>query len=617
MNIIVRGRPLTRQLAPCWTAASSRPRVYSVATNTTATTATATTNTTSDRAKPLIFDNRGPSLQDFILNAQLKSNEATELETAAVSPEAIPYLEPPSQAIGAGSKYYIEIYGCQMNFNDTEVLIAVMNKAGYIRTEAIDEANVVFLVTCSIRDNAEKKIWQRLKALKHLKTVKNKNQPILTPPLVGVLGCMAERLKGELLEKEKLVDIVCGPDAYRTVPHLLSMTQEMHRGVANVMLSVDETYADIMPVRLDQNSKSAYISIMRGCNNMCAFCVVPFTRGTERSRSIDSIVAEVQALNDQGVKEVTLLGQNVNSYRDTSTMAMSITSNTGSQLSNEGFRTIYRRKEGGLRFTELLDKVSLINPNMRFRFTSPHPKDFPMDLLQLIAERPNICSSLHLPAQSGNTDMLLRMRRGYSREAYLELVNTARSIIPDVTLSSDFITGFCDETEQEHRDTVTLMEQVKFDTAYMFAYSMREKTHAHRRMKDNVPEPTKLQRLAEIIKVFHEEARKKNIARVGRRELVLIDGISKRDAHRLRGRTDGNHKVIFDQVAIPDKLSTIMTTTEHTPLVVPQPGDYVEVVTTSATSTSFQGVAVARTNLVLFNQEQQRQQQQPQSSPYT
>ncbi|KAI8055836.1 hypothetical protein BDF22DRAFT_741130 [Syncephalis plumigaleata] len=547
-----------------------------------------TTPTTNQRETPLVFDNRGPSLHDFIRNSQLNSQTHSELAGTAM-PETVPYLEPPSQIIGAGAKYYIEVYGCQMNFNDTEVLMAVMNKAGYQRTEQLEDANIVFLVTCSIRDNAEKKIWQRLKGLKHLKTGKNRDRP----PVIGVLGVMyGERLKGELLEKEKLVDIVCGPDAYR-------MTQEMNRGIANVMLSADETYADIMPVRLDQNSKSAYISIMRGCNNMCAFCVVPFTRGTERSRSITSIMAEVQALSEQGVKEVTLLGQNVNSYRDTSEIALGMSTNSGNQLSNEGFRTIYRRKEGGLRFTELLDKVSQVNPNMRFRFTSPHPKDFPLDLLQLIAERPNICSSLHLPAQSGSTSMLSRMRRGYSREAYLSLIDTTRSIIPDVTLSSDFITGFCDETEEEHRDTVTLMEQVKFDVAYMFAYSMREKTHAHRRMKDNIPEDVKSRRLAEIISTFHEEAHKRNMARVGqKRELVLVDGPSKRDVNRLRGRTDGNHKVIFDQMAILDKLSDMPGT-----LVVPQPGDYVEVVTTSATSTSFQGVPLARTNLVKFNQE--------------
>ncbi|RKP24389.1 CDK5 regulatory subunit-associated protein 1, partial [Syncephalis pseudoplumigaleata] len=551
------------------------------------------------RESPLVFDNRGPSQHDFIRESQLN----TLPPSATTQPDTVPYLEPPSHVIGAGAKYYIEVYGCQMNFNDTEVLMAVMNEAGYTRTKLLDEANIVFLVTCSIRENAEKKIWQRLRELKHLKTGKNRDRP----PLIGVLGCMAERLKGELLEKEKLVDVVCGPDAYRrTVPHLLSMTQEMNRGIANVMLSADETYADIMPVRLDQNSTSAYISIMRGCNNMCAFCVVPFTRGTERSRSIDSILAEVQALSEQGVKEVTLLGQNVNSYRDTSTLALSMSTNSGSTLSNDGFRTIYRRKEGGLRFTELLDKVSRVNPNMRFRFTSPHPKDFPVDLLQLIADRPNICANLHLPAQSGSTTTLARMRRGYSREAqvstrahYLALVDTVRATIPNVTLSSDFITGFCDETEEEHRDTVSLMAQVGFDMAYMFAYSMREKTHAHRRMKDNVPEDVKLRRLSEIIGTFHEAAHKNNRARVGQqRELVLVDGTSRRDAHRLRGRTDGNHKVIFDQVAIPDRLSS-----EPGAHVIPQPGDYVEVITTDATSTSFQGIPLARTDLVTFHKE--------------
>ncbi|RKP06888.1 hypothetical protein THASP1DRAFT_31300 [Thamnocephalis sphaerospora] len=538
--------------------------------------------------KPIVFGNRGPSLQDFLLDAQLKKKAVD-----AVAAESVPYLEQPSPAIGAGSKYYVEVYGCQMNFNDTEVLVSVMDTAGYVRTHTLEEANVIFLVTCSIRDNAEKKIWQRLSSLKRLKTGKHRDRA----PLVGVLGCMAERLKGQLLEKDKIVDVVCGPDAYRSVPHLLSMTQEEKRGVANVMLSADETYADIMPVRLDPNSVSAYISIMRGCNNMCAFCVVPFTRGNERSRPIDSIIAEVRALSEQGVKEITLLGQNVNSYRDTSPAALEMTSGIGDALSNSGFRTIYRRKEGGLRFAELLDKVSMVDPNIRIRFTSPHPKDFPLDLVQLIAERPNVCANLHLPAQSGSTDMLARMRRGYSREAYLELIDTIKKTIPNVSLSSDFITGFCDETEAEHQDTVSLMEQVQYDMAYMFAYSMREKTHAHRRMQDNVPEAVKLRRLSEIIDVFQRGARAKNAARVGQRELVLIDGVSKRDPSRLRGRTDGNHKVILENAAVLDKLSGADT---KVPMRI---GDYVEVVTTSATSSTFQGTPLARTDLATYYRE--------------
>ncbi|CAO0799221.1 unnamed protein product [Mucor circinelloides] len=404
---------------------------------------------------------------------------------------------------------------------------------------------------------------------------------------------MAERLKTKLLEQDRLVDIVCGPDGYRSIPHLISLAEEEEytEGVANVMLSADETYADVMPMRLDTSNASGWVSIMRGCNNMCSFCIVPFTRGNERSRPIDSILDEVRYLNDQGVKEVTVLGQNVNSYRDESESKYFMSGNgVGSGLSNSGFNTIYKRKDGGRRFTELLDHVSLINPEMRIRFTSPHPKDFPTDLLHLIASRPNLCNSIHLPIQSGSNTVLERMRRGYTREAYLSLVEEMRKIIPDVWISSDFITGFCGETEAEHRDTVSLMEQVKYDTAFMFAYSMREKTHAHRRYKDDVADSDKARRLQEIVATFHAQASKKNQGLIGSRQLVLIDSDRPKTKNgietKVSGRTDGGHKV-FVQEPQPGDSSL-------------KKGDYVEVDIKHATSASLTGHFIQHSGIQQF-----------------
>ncbi|ORX92501.1 tRNA-I(6)A37 thiotransferase enzyme MiaB [Basidiobolus meristosporus CBS 931.73] len=528
------------------------------------------------KKKILVFDNKSPNLQDFI---RASSNQLSGATVNIPQPEAVPYL--PQVNYGAGSKYFIEVYGCQMNVNDTEILMGILNQAGYSRTHELEDADVIFLVTCSIRENAENKIYQRLNYFKHLKTKKRPTRP----PLVGVLGCMAERLKGKLLEQEKVVDIVCGPDAYRSIPHLISMAETSIQQVANVILSADETYADIMPVRLNDNSVSVHLSIMRGCNNMCSYCIVPFTRGTERSRPIDSIVDEVRKLSDQGIKEVILLGQNVNSYRDTSESKIFATSTIGQDLSR-GFKTIYKRKEGGRRFAELIDRVSEIDPEMRIRFTSPHPKDFPDDLLWLIKEKPNVCSNIHMPAQSGNTEVLDRMRRGYSREAYLDLVSRIRGVIPGVTLSSDFITGFCHETEEEHRDTVTLMEQVKYDMAYMFAYSMREKTHAHRKMIDDVPDDVKSRRLQEIIETFHRNAREKNQALIGKPQLVLVEGTTKRNANMLQGRDDGNHKVFIEIPAGQDMNI--------------KPGDYVKVITQAASATSLSALAVEKTTLAEY-----------------
>ncbi|KAG1613006.1 hypothetical protein G6F46_008054 [Rhizopus delemar] len=528
--------------------------------------------------KRLIFDNKSPSFSDFLASTHKKN---IPIDPALAQPDRIPYLQAHTENLGKGKKFYILVFGCPMNVNDTEILNAIMTKTGYERTSDIDQAHVVFLVTCAIRDNAEVRIWERLKYLRHYKTKIN----VDSPPIVGVLGCMAERLKSKLLEEDRLVDIVCGPDGYRSIPHLISLAEDEYEGgVANVMLSADETYADVMPMRLDTDNVSGWVSIMRGCNNMCAFCIVPFTRGNERSRPMDSILDEVRYLSDQGVKEVTVLGQNVNSYRDTSESKYFMPSkNIGSDLSNPGFKTIYKRKEGGRRFTELLDKVSQIDPEMRIRFTSPHPKDFPTDLLHLIAERPNICNSIHLPIQSGSNTVLERMRRGYTREAYFDLVEQMRKIIPDVWISSDFITGFCGETEQEHKDTVDLMERVKYDMAFMFAYSMREKTHAHRKYVDNVEETIKNKRLQEIVSTFHREASIKNQNLIGSTHLVLIDSDKPKTKYGIEtkssGRTDGGHKVFVQS----DK-----------PL---KKGDYVQVKIQYATSASLTGSALGLSSI--------------------
>ncbi|KAJ1724787.1 hypothetical protein LPJ53_000994 [Coemansia erecta] len=531
------------------------------------------------RRRHLVFNNRtGPSLQHFL--AQPLGTQPTGASSA--EPEMVPYM-PTVSDWGEGRKYYVEVYGCQMNVSDTEILMSVLNKAGYQRTMALDDADVIFLMTCAIREKAEDRIWSRLAFLKTLKTKARPDRP----PMVGVLGCMAERLKERLLESDRLVDVVCGPDAYRSLPRLLSLRAMSADGVANVMLSADETYADITPVRLDANRVSVHLSVMRGCNNMCSFCIVPFTRGTERSRDIDSIVDEVRRLSRQGVREVTLLGQNVNSYRDTSASAAfgDSAGGGGSDLSR-GFSTIYRRKDGGRRFAELLHRVAQVDAEMRVRFTSPHPKDFPDELLQVIRDSPNVCRTIHLPLQSGSTACLQRMRRGYSRDAFLELARHIRSVIPDVALTTDVIAGFCGETEAEHRDTVDVMRTVGFDNAFMFAYSMRERTHAHRRLQDDVPADVKGRRLAEIIDAFHETARARNQRLVGSHGLVLYEGLSKKRA-RPFGSDDYGHKVFLD---VP-------------PGMLLAPGDYVRVRIDGASSASLTAAAIEKTTLARHYRE--------------
>lgn len=444
-------------------------------------------------------------------------------------------------------KFYIESYGCAMNFADSEIVNSILMENGNDPVEQPELADIILLNTCSIRDNAETKIWNRLKFFRSIKR-QNKN---LT---VGVLGCMAERVRERFLEREKLVDLVVGPDAYRQIPQLLEEVESGQKAV-NVMLSLEETYADITPVRLGGNGVSAFVSIMRGCDNMCSFCVVPFTRGRERSRATDSILDEIKQLSDQGYKEVTVLGQNVNSFND-----------------------------NGTRFADLMYKASLVDPEMRLRFSTSHPKDFPDELLHIINEQKNICNYIHIPAQSGNNEVLRRMRRPYTREQYLALLDNMRNIIPGVTLSTDIITGFCGETEEEHQDTLSLIDTVKFDMAYLFAYSERERTLAHRKFEDDVPSDVKQRRLQEIIDVHRAGAHERNQAEIGKRHLVLAENFSKRSDHQLSGRTDTGKVVIIDKKSY-------------------KPGDYLEVIINDASSATLFGEAVKLSSIREFEPE--------------
>lgn len=358
-----------------------------------------------------------------------------------------PASETSAGGIQSRGRIYHETYGCQMNINDMEIVLSIMKYAGYDEVVDVPEsAEIIFINTCAIRDNAEHKVWQRLNYFWFLKRHWKSNVAIgrvqsIHPPKVVVLGCMAERLKDKILDSEKMVDVVCGPDAYRDLPRLLEEVGYGQKGI-NTLLSLEETYADISPVRISKNAISAFVSVMRGCNNMCSFCIVPFTRGRERSRPVDSIVKEVGELWNEGVKEVTLLGQNVNSYNDTSEIGIEVEPGMDWKHS-EGFSSICKIKKTGLRFSDLLDRLATEFPEMRFRYTSPHPKDFPDDLLYVMRDRPNICKYIHLPAQSGSSNVLERMRRGYTREAYLDLVHKIRQIIPDMGFSSDFICGTC------------------------------------------------------------------------------------------------------------------------------------------------------------------------------
>ncbi len=411
---------------------------------------------------------------------------------------------------GDGRKLFVETYGCQMNVGDTEIVVSVMQAEGYFYTDRIEEADIILINTCSIRDNAEQRIWGRLAEMKRLRRAK----PSL---LVGIIGCMAERLKEQLVEGPWGVDIVAGPDAYRDLPRLVREAESGSKGV-NVLLSTEETYAEIAPVRLDRNGVSAFVSIMRGCNNFCSYCVVPYTRGRERSRDAETILAEVRSLFENGYREVTLLGQNVNSYR-----------------------------AGEVDFPELMRRVAAVSPLLRVRFATSHPKDMSDRLLETMASMPNICRSIHLPAQSGATSMLERMNRKYTREGYLDRIAAIRRYLPDCSITTDLIAGFSGETEEEHAATLSLMREVGYDFAYMFKYSERPGTFAQRHLPDDVSEEVKSRRLSEIIALQNELGLAAYRRDVGHEYEVLVEGPSKRDAGKLSGRTSQNKVVVFDR----------------------------------------------------------------------
>lgn len=431
-------------------------------------------------------------------------------------------------------------------------------------------------MTCAIRENAETKIWDKLKELSSLKRKGKIRQ-------IGLLGCMAERLKTKLLERDKSVDIIVGPDSYRDLPKLLAINTITGQNAVNVLLSLDETYSDIMPT-MTTSSMSAFVSIMRGCDNMCSYCIVPFTRGRERSRPIDSIIDEVKQLSSLGIKEVTLLGQNVNSYRDLSHESKSCVSLV------PGFKTVYKPKSGGLTFDILLEEVAKVDPEMRIRFTSPHPKDFPDQVLRVIKSHSNIAKNIHLPAQSGSNQVLERMRRGYTREAYFDLVDRIRHVIPNCTLSSDFICGFCGETQSEHNDTIDLLNRVRYNTAFTFAYSMRERTHAFYKLSDDVPNDVKISRLNEVNQLYRELALDINKSLVGKEQIILIEGQSKKSQNDLYGRNEANLKVIVKKSSIPQ----INDSNDLRPI---SPGDYVVVRIEDCSSITLIGKPICRTTL--------------------
>ena len=451
-----------------------------------------------------------------------------------------------------GKKLFLESYGCAMNFSDSEIVASILKDQGYTTTTDMNEADVIFVNTCAIRDNAEQRVRQRLNDYRKAKRAKPEM-------VIGVLGCMAERLKAKFLEEEKLVDIVVGPDAYRDLPNLLDSAQDGRKAV-NVILSKEETYADISPVRLQSNGITAFISITRGCDNMCAFCVVPFTRGRERSREPQTIVKEATELFEQGYREVTLLGQNVDSYLW-----------TGGGLKKEN-PTLDELKDATT-FAQLLEKVALVNPDLRVRFSTSHPKDMTDDVLHTMAQYENICNYVHLPVQSGSSRLLEMMNRGYTREWYIDRISAIKRIIPDCGISTDTISGFCSETDEDHAETLSLMELVKYDFSYMFAYSERPKTLAERKFKDDVPEEVKKRRLQEIVDMQQKHSAIRTKDGVGKVHRVLIEGISKKSKEQYFGRNSQNTTVVFPKGNF-------------------KPGDYANVLATSCTTATLIGEAV-------------------------
>lgn len=484
-------------------------------------------------------------------------------------------LEKSDVAAQQRKSFFIETHGCAMNLADSDIVRSVLSSAGYDPCEVLEQADLILTNTCAIRDNAEAKVYHRLKYFNSLRKKNRKSGAKPNGyPLVGLLGCMAERLKSKLLDDESLnINFIAGPDAYRNLPNLLLAASTDQRA-ASTQLSMEETYADIAPVRLAEGNTHAFVTITRGCNNMCSFCIVPYTRGRERSRSAESIVSEVCSLREQGYKEVVLLGQNVNSYFDRGGSGGDNGEEPeAAQVPNlaNGFTQKWRPRipavavpggaNAGVSFGELLERVSAVDPDMRIRFQAPHPKDFPDDVLRLIGASPNICSALHMPAQHGSSAVLARMHRGYTREAYLALVGRARDLLgrgsPEgvgMGLSSDFISGFCGETEDEHLEMTSLVSEVGFDQAFTYSYSRREQTYAGLFYQDDVPEATKARRLAELVDTFQQSAQaRNNRLELGRLHCVLVEGEAKRPG-QWTGRTDSNKRVVFSDAAVLDGL---------------------------------------------------------------
>jgi tRNA-2-methylthio-N6-dimethylallyladenosine synthase len=430
------------------------------------------------------------------------------------------------QKEGNTKKLFIESYGCQMNFSDSEIVASILYEQGYNTTQNLEEADLVLVNTCSIRDKAEQTVRKRLEKYNAVKKI----NPTMK---VGVLGCMAERLKSQFLEEEKIVDMVVGPDAYKDIPNLLKEVEE-GRDAINVILSKDETYGDISPVRLNSNGVNAFVSITRGCDNMCTFCVVPFTRGRERSREPQSILEEIKDLSDRGFKEVTLLGQNVDSYLW-----------YGGGLKKDFDKATEMQKATAVDFTQLLEMCAVQFPKMRFRFSTSNPQDMHVEVIEIMAKYHNICNYIHLPVQSGSTRILKEMNRQHTREEYMALVDKIYEIIPDISLSQDMITGFPTETEEDHQDTLSLMEYVKYDFGFMFAYSERPGTLAARKMEDDVPEEIKKRRLNEIIDLQQKLGLERTKRFIGQEVEVLIEKESKRSTEHWSGRNSQNTVVVF------------------------------------------------------------------------
>jgi len=456
--------------------------------------------------------------------------------------------------VKTGKKFFLETYGCQMNFSDSEIVASILKKEGYDITSEEASADIILMNTCAIRENVEQKTRQRLTEFKSLK----KQRPSL---VIGVLGCMAERLKTKLLEEEKLVDMVVGPDAYRSIPGLIEEVEEGQKAI-NVLLSREETYADISPVRLSENGITAFISITRGCDNMCTFCVVPFTRGRERSRDPQTIVNEARDLFERGYREVTLLGQNVDSYLW-----------YGGGLKKDFDKATEEQQTTAVNFAKLLELVAQVSPLLRIRFSTSNPQDMTDEVLHMMVKYENICRYIHLPMQSGSTRVLKQMNRGYDREKYLDRIKAIRNIIPGCGVSTDIISGFCTETEEEHKETLSLMKEVAFDYAYMFKYSERPGTLAAKKLTDDVPEDVKSRRLQEIVDLHRRHANESNQNNVGKVYEVLVESFSKKSTNDLFGRSTYNKSIVFPR--------------EHY-----KPGDYVKVKVLYCTSGTLIGEAV-------------------------